>query len=246
MAEIDGYIGGIVHDRCFIDGSEVAQIYNGGKKIFDSTVPMPSDFILAYSFSNTLNALVPSTINASVSAGIAAWEDNAFKFNGETGVRANSAVSINSNKLSISVDIYVEADSNIGNKCIIDSSASAFGNNVGLGMYINENKITLIDSISGTAKSSVTFNVNDGWNNIKFLLNRDLPGAQRNIAYLNGQKITTIPVLTANSNAGNYTTARFNFGYVVATVGSFFTGKIKNFKLYNRLLTDSEASILTN
>lgn len=246
MAEIDGYIGGFVHDRCIIDGSEIEQIWRNGEKIFDSSISLPTDYILAYSFNNTLNALAPAAITASVTAGTAMWEGDAFKFNGENGVRANSAVFINSNKLSISADIYIDSISNIGRRCIIDSSVNTFGNNGGFGIYIDENQITLIDSASGIAKSSVTFNVSDGWNNIKFLLNRDLPGVQRIIAYLNGQKITTTPVLTNNNATSNYTTARINFGYVVSPVGSFFTGKIKNFKLYNRLLTDAEASILTN
>ena len=224
----------------------LGSIFSLGRGSSGNQATMPSDFILAYSFENNLLALAPSTINAAVSTGVAEWEANVFKFNGSNGVRANSNVSINNNKLSISVDIHVDSSVNIGRRCVIDSSANAFGNNVGFGIFINENLITLVDSASGTAKSSVTFTVNEGWNNIKFLLDRDLPGTQRITAYLNGQKKTTTPALTNNNVIASYTTARFNFGYVVSPVGSFFTGKIKNFKLYNRLLTDAEASILGN
>ena len=241
MAEIDGYIGGIVHDRCFIDGSEVAQIYNGGKKIFDSSISVPTDYLLAYDFNGNLLDNSVYGNNGAVTSGSASWDSGAFVFTGTNGIRTNNNVPYSgTNIITISLWVHNKQIDNPSNTLIFETGNNTLGSSNSIGIMIKDDVISILNSQSGAIKDTRTFNVIDGWNHILLTIDRSESIFSDKVnVFLNGNQIT-LNAISVGITTGNLTSTRSNLGYIVSPLGNYFKGKVKKLRIYKRVLSYEE------
>ncbi|GBD88411.1 hypothetical protein BMS3Abin03_02347 [bacterium BMS3Abin03] len=147
-------------------------------------------------------------------------------------------------EISISVWVYYTKPGNQIADIIVDTDqpvAPAFRldmHNTGIGITANKNGATLNKS-NGTAVMGL--NLENGWHHIVWAMASD-----QSLIYLDGTLVGTI--VKTGSNVGDHADHAVIGAYYDGNppFKNFFNGKIDDLRIYNRLLTPEEVSLLYN
>ena len=224
-----------------IGGNSVNGIAKAGNVIYrsvDPTLILDCDF--NNNFTNKVSGgvqLIAGNVNglpSFVSDGSGGY---AATFNGSQSLKTNANFLINSDKVSISFWLKT---SQTAQSFIIELSNNSDSNNA-FRVQINgsrlENKITGTDHNQSWNWANSSININDNtWRHFVIVINRSL-GINQNYIYINDtlQSIQN----SSTDNNGNFVN---NILYIGQRAGGSygFNGQMKNLKIWNRILSQSE------
>lgn len=226
-----------------IGGNSVNGIAKGGNIIYKKIDPT---LILDCDFNNNFTNKVPDGVKliagnvnglpSFVSDGSGGY---ALDFGGTKSIKTAVNLPINtSDKISIKFDIKTSATAG---QVVMEISTN-YGLNNSFGIFLNDtlaNRIEIADHNSGYNVGNSAVNINDGsYHPIKIVIDRSLGTAQNKI-YVDGVlSYVQNTSLTADNNG--------NFGSFTLFIGQRngssvgFVGQMKNLKIWNRIITQSE------
>ena len=163
----------------------------------------------------------------------------AATFNGSQSLKTNSNFTIGTDKVSISFWIKTSQTAT----GIIAELSTNTNNNNAFYNALNDllaNRISIGDHTSGYNIGDSAININDNnWHHVVMMINRSLVGNQQNKIYVDG-------ILSYVQNASLQSDLNGNWAlnplFIGQRAGSLygFNGQMKNLKIWNRIITQSE------
>ena len=207
---------------------------------------IPTDYILRYDFDNNLLDKSTNVLNG-VKTGSSSFVDGrkagTKAINFVSGcVRTNGILPLNSDKFSMS--FWLSTRQSVF--AVIAEMASYPTDNT-FGALINENASGLVEVANYDGQwsgVSVNFPINNTWHHV--VIEVDRRGSSADISTIHIDNVLMVNALkAAGNNVGNFTNDILYIGSRSAS-SLFFKGKLQDFRLYNRLLTASDRTLLFN
>ena len=224
-----------------IGGNSVNGIAKGGNIIYkkiDPTLILDCDF--NNNFTNKVLGgvqLIAGNVNGLPTFTLEGGE-YAATFNGSQSIKTNTNFVIGTDKVSIS---FWMKTSQTATAIIAELSTNTNNNNAFYNAIsdLTPNKIAVGDHISGYNIGDSAININDNnWHHVVLIIDRSL-GTSQNKIYVDG-------ILSYVQNTAYQSDLNGNWGLFPLFIGqragsSFgFNGQMKNLKIWNRIITQSE------
>lgn len=248
---METYFKGKKQSEAWINGKKCSEIWKAGKKIFDSAIPVPTDYFSYWKFAGNLNNERPAYGNLIVGDGRgSSWavgrkglinecvNSNGTRYEKGTPPFGTKKVSfsfwIKPNTINNHYSIY-----SIGT--VVNKEFNIILNKTGIGTVDVEqfsNDLTLKNFTSCNGLST-------DWQNITVVIDRDL-GSNCTKIYINGVEKVTTQSFSDNLSASNFPNKIQEFLGRYNEVPQYYKGLFQQFRIFKRVLSQQEIISITN